>query len=157
MQRSLPLVFGFFLLFALFSCSDPAELDIFMDVKGEKWAYTDIKEVQWNCDDTSSRYDVLLNIRHKGNYEWQNIYLKLHIIDPSGKERIFLKSVALSDAEGYWLGKGLGDWKVATPMLLPQMQCKQLGQYRMRLEQHMRVDPLEGVGQVGIRIVRQPQ
>ena len=157
MLRSFRLIFGVFLLLGFTTCSNPpSEFDVFLDVEGDQWAYSDLKEIPWNCADTTSSYDIFLNIRHQGNYEWQNIYLKVRVIDPEGKERVYLKSVALSDAEGYWVGKGLGDWKVASPLLLPRMQFKKLGLYRMRLEQHMRVDPLEGVGQVGLKMVKRP-
>jgi gliding motility-associated lipoprotein GldH len=145
-----------FLLLSLFSCTDSAEVDIFLDVDQSKWFYSDLKVIEWDCKDTSARYDLLLNIRHQGNYEWQNIYLKVRVTDPSGKERVFLRSVMLSDAEGYWVGKGLGDWKVATPILIPQLRNSMLGLHRIQLEQHMRVNPLEGVGQVGVKIVKRP-
>ncbi|MBM3918262.1 MAG: gliding motility lipoprotein GldH [Sphingomonadales bacterium] len=154
MGRRLIILFWIISGVVLFSCSDSAELDVFLDVKGAKWAYSDVKVIEWECKDTATRYDLLLNIRHKGNYEWQNIYLKVRLADPSGKEREFLRSAALSDAEGYWLGKGLGDWKVASPVLVPGLRCTKLGLYRIQLEQHMRVDPLEGVGQVGLKIVK---
>lgn len=156
MHRTFRLVFVFFLLFGFLSCSDSAELDVFLDVEGEKWAYADCKEFEWNCEDTAVRYDLLLNIRHKGNYEWQNIYIKVRVIDPLGEERVYLRSAALTDEEGYWVGKGMGVWKVATPVLLPKLEGKKLGKYRIILEQHMRVDPLEGVGQVGLKIVKRP-
>jgi gliding motility-associated lipoprotein GldH len=132
-------------------------VDIFLDVDQSKWFYSDLKVIEWDCKDTSARYDLLLNIRHQGNYEWQNIYLKVRVTDPSGKERVFLRSVMLSDAEGYWVGKGLGDWKVATPILIPQLRNSMLGLHRIQLEQHMRVNPLEGVGQVGVKIVKRPE
>jgi len=145
-----------FLVLSLFSCTESAEVDVFLDVEDAKWSYSDFKVIEWDCKDTVARYDLLLNIRHQGSYEWQNIYLKVRVIDPAGKERVFLRSVMLSDKDGYWLGKGLGDWKVAAPVLIPQLRSPMLGLHRIQLEQHMRVNPLEGVGQVGVKILKRP-
>jgi len=138
----------------LVSCDKRAELDIFVDVEGAQWHYEDVKTMDWICRDTAARYDVLLNVRHAGNYEWQNVYVVLRVVDSLGNKRVFRKSVSLCDGEGYWLGKGLGNWKVASLLLERGMRFKTAGQYRMSLEQHMRVNPLEGIGQVGLKIVK---
>jgi gliding motility-associated lipoprotein GldH len=121
-------------------------------VAGKAWAYTDIKTVEVNITDTSSLCDVYLNLRHAGNYEWQNLYLRVKVVSPSGDSSLSRVSFQLTAADGKWLGSGLGDIVEYQVPFKEGIQFKELGTYRFELEQHMRVNPLLGIHDVGLRV-----
>lgn len=134
------------------SCDDKPITDVFYPVAGKAWAYTDIKTVEVNITDTSSLCDVYLNLRHAGNYEWQNLYLRVKVVSPSSDSSLSRVSFQLTAADGKWLGSGLGDIVEYQVPFKEGIQFKELGTYRFELEQHMRVNPLLGIHDVGLRV-----
>jgi len=125
---------------------------VFYPVAAKAWAYTDIKTVEVNITDTSSLCDVYLNLRHAGNYEWQNLYSRVKVVSPSGDSSLSRVSFQLTAADGKWLGSGLGDIVEYQVPFKEGIQFKELGTYRFELEQHMRVNPLLGIHDVGLRV-----
>lgn len=134
------------------ACSNSAKVDVFLPVENGAWAYNDIKTVEVQVDDTTQMQDILLNIRHAGDYEWQNLYVKVHIYSPKGDSSSEMVSIPLTDASGRWLGNGLGDTRTLRHAFKSQIQFRQLGTYRFAIEQYMRVNPLAGIKDVGLRV-----
>lgn len=134
------------------SCDDKRITDVFYPVEGKAWAYTDIKTVEVNITDTSSLCNVYLNLRHAGDYEWQNLYLRVKVVSPAGDSSMSRVSFQLTAPDGQWLGSGLGDIVEYQVPFKENIQFKELGTYRFELEQHMRVNPLQGIHDVGLRV-----
>jgi len=134
------------------ACSNPAKVDIFLPIEGNAWAYGDLKTVEVTVDDTTQMHNVSLNVRHSGDYEWQNLYVKVHIYSPRGDSASELVSIPLVDELGKWRGAGLADTRTLRHEYKSQIQFKQLGKYRFTLEQYMRVNPLSGIKDVGLRV-----
>ncbi len=97
------------LMFGLTACQEGTLVDEFQDVSDNAWTYTDLKTVEVTVADTTAYYDMLINLRHAGNYEWQNLYLRMHIFSPQGDSTTERVSIMLADPKGKWLGSGLGD------------------------------------------------
>jgi len=134
------------------ACDDNRVVDVFYPIKGKAWEYNDVKTVEVNITDTSSRCNVYLNLRHTGDYEWQNLYLRVKVASPAGDSSVSRVSFALTTPDGHWLGSGLGDLYEYQVPFKEGIQFKELGIYRFELEQHMRVNPLHGIHDVGLRV-----
>ncbi|MBK8414603.1 MAG: gliding motility lipoprotein GldH [Bacteroidetes bacterium] len=58
----------------------------------------------------------------------------------------------LASPEGRWLGEGLGDIWDNRILFKENVQFTQPGEYRFELNQAMRINPLPGIMDAGIRI-----
>lgn len=143
---------GLWLLVALSACDTNRLVDVFEPVEGGAWHYEDVKSIRLSVTDTVSLHNFYLNLRHEGTYEWRNLYLRLKFTSPNADTAVQLLSVPLADASGKWLGSGLGDMYEVQHLFKEGIQFKQVGEYTIELEQHMRVNPLPGVLDVGLRI-----
>lgn len=146
------LTLGACVLLGLSACQSGTLVDEFQPIEDNAWSYTDLKEVEVAVTDTMTYYDMHINLRHAGNYEWQNLYLRMHIYSPQGDSTTERISIMLADAKGKWLGSGLGDIVTLQAPYKQGIQFRQKGTYRFVLEQHMRVNPLAGVHAVGLKV-----
>lgn len=103
-------------------------------------------------DDTLSFNDVYINIRNSGDYKYSNIYLFMSTIYPNQKISVDTIECILANKEGKWLGKGLGDIKDNQMLLKKNVRFHQSGIYTFEFKQAMRIDDLEGIKSIGIRI-----
>ena len=60
----------------------------------------------------------------------------------------------LADERGQWLGDGMGDIWDNRILFKKDFKFPQTGKYRFELEQAMRINPLPGIMDVGMRIER---
>lgn len=136
----------------LAACDNPAKVDVFLPIAAADWNYADSKTVEVNVDDTVSLYNVFINVRHAGDYEWQNLYVKVKIFSPAGDSTSELVSIPLASPEGKWVGNGLGSLRTLRHPYKEQIQFRQMGTYRFVIEQFMRVNPLAGIHDIGLRV-----
>lgn len=136
----------------LAACNNQAKVDVFLPVASADWNYSDSKTVEVSVDDTVSLYDVFINVRHAGDYEWQNLYVKVRIFSPAGDSTSELVSIPLATPEGKWLGSGLGSLRTLRHPYKEQIQFRQMGTYRFVIDQYMRVNPLTGIHDIGLRV-----
>lgn len=134
------------------SCNDNRLVDVFYPIEGKAWDYQDVKTVEVEVTDTIAPYDVYLNLRHAGDFEWQNLYLRVKIVSPTGDSSVSRVSFQLAAPDGSWLGSGLGDILEYQVPYKTGIQFKEVGTYLFFLEQHMRVNPLLGIQDVGLRV-----
>jgi gliding motility-associated lipoprotein GldH len=146
----------YFLLFLsacmLFSCDPSRVYDKFKDIDNAKWNKNEHVKFDVQIDDTVSYNNVYINLRNSGDYKYSNIYLFISTIYPSGKISVDTVECVLANAEGKWLGKGLGDIKDCQMLFMKNVRFHQTGIYTFEFEQAMRTDELEGIKSIGIRI-----
>ena len=139
-------------LLAFGGCEQGTLVDEFQPVANSSWAYADTKTIEVEVNDTTQYYDIFVNLRHAGDYEWQNLYVRMHILSPQGDSTTEKLSLMLSDGKGKWLGSGLGDMVTLQAPYKQGIQFRQRGTYRFTLEQFMRVNPLHGIHDVGLKV-----
>src|SRR5690554_4235738 len=80
-----------------------------MDIKDATWHRDDKAFFSVNIEDTLSRYNLYLNFRHAGNYNYRNLYLFSTIVGPNKLASKDTAQMILADNRGNWIGKGIGD------------------------------------------------
>ena len=133
-------------------CDGDRVYDKFKDIPDGLWNRTEFIKFDVEIDDTTAVYNVFINLRHTGNYKFSNVYFFLSTIYPDKKISRDTVDCLLADEKGKWLGKGLGDLKDNQFMLKRNVYFRQKGIYTFEFEQAMRVDKLEGIESIGIRI-----
>ena len=107
-----------------------------------------------NITDTINPHNVYINIRNAGVYPFSNLFMFINTRMPQGQIYRDTIEVMLQTPDGKWLGDGLGDIWDNRILFKPGVRFPQAGEYRFELFQAMRVDPLPGIMDAGIKIER---
>ena len=145
------LTISFFALIVV-SCDSNRVYDKFKDIKDGAWFRKENVKFDVQINDTASYNIVYINTRNSGDYKFSNLYLFINTIYPDRKMSRDTVDCLLADDKGKWLGKGLGDLKDCKYLLKKGVRFHQQGIYTFEVEQAMRVDKLEGIESIGIRI-----
>ncbi len=106
---------------------------------------TDIK-------DTLTPYNIYINVRNAGGYQFSNLFIFFTTQIPSGKRERDTVQLTLADPSGKWLGDGLGDIWDNRLLFKNNFIFPEKGKYTFTFEQGMRIDPLPQLMDIGIRI-----
>jgi gliding motility-associated lipoprotein GldH len=137
---------------AFYSCDSNRVYDKFKDIKDGIWNQTETVRFEVQIDDTLSYHNIFINVRNSGDYKFSNLYLFLNAVYPDRKVSRDTVDCLLADSKGKWLGKGLGDLKDCRYLFKRGFRFHQKGIYTFEFEQAMRVEKLDGIKSVGIRI-----
>jgi len=124
--------------------------------------YTAVNPKGWSKDslycfdipitDTLSYYNLYVNIRNRGEYPYQNLWLFLNKISPDKTQKKDSIECYLADQRGKWLGSGIGS-VLEMPVLYQQnVRFKQAGIYHYKIVHGMRDTVLMGINDIGMRV-----
>ena len=136
----------------LFSCTT---IDVFeknVAIPGFAWSTSFKPEIRFTIQDTVSRYNIFVVLRHTDAYRYKNIWMNVALQGPgitSPPQRFDLSLAA--DDKG-WLGSGMDDIFEHRLPLFRSIQFPRSGNYTFTLQNIMRDEPLEHVMNVGIRL-----
>ena len=105
--------------------------------------------------DTMSLNNVYINIRNASGYGYSNIYLFLDTKYPDNSISRDTIECILADPTGKWLGDGSGDIWDNQILFKKNVRFRQIGTYKFRYEQAMRMPKLPMIMDVGLRIEKQ--
>lgn len=111
-------------------------------------------QFQAQVPDSVQGYNVYINIRNASHYPFSNIFLFLNTTFPDGQIDRDTVEIMLASPEGKWLGDGLGDIWDNRVLFKRNVRFPMKGEYRFEFIQAMRLDPLPGIMDAGIRIER---
>jgi gliding motility-associated lipoprotein GldH len=143
----------FFLLVLIsisFSCSkEKVILEKEVDVKESiGWIFNDSLSVDFSISDTNRLYAMRLQLNHTPDFDFENVYTRIHTLFPDGKLSPQILSLALTNETGAWAGKcNKTDCKVEIA-LQEQIIFPAKGNYKITIAQFMRTDTLSGIGNI---------
>jgi gliding motility-associated lipoprotein GldH len=138
----------------LFSaCNKGTVVDTFEAIPKQNWTYIKPVKVIINIADSSKAYNIYINFRHTVDYNYANIWLRLHIIGPQLKDEPLRQEFQLALPSGEWLGSGSGNLFSYQLIFKEGYKFPSKGKYTILVEQNMRDNPLKNVSDVGIRVV----
>ena len=136
-------------------CSSPALYDNTKNLPDNVWKSDKIIRFDVDLKDTVSICKFYLNFRHTTSYRYANIFLFINTTFPDGKEARDTVECILADPSGKWLGKGISDIRDNQILLRRGIRFPEQGTYIFEFEQAMREPELEGIMDVGLRIVKE--
>lgn len=155
-MKSSGLRFALFFLLALWSsisCQPEADLEVMVPLPYGEWPYSRAVVIRYDNTDTIRPRQVLLRFRHSGDYPYRNLHTLCQLIGPAGDSMVFQTGTMLSDPEGQWLGQSaIGDLYTISDTLARNIKLSKPGLYTFRIYQHMRVNPVPAVEEVGLCI-----
>ena len=164
MQRhwTLPLL-GFTLFtLGLTACNKLNLFERSVSIPKHEWKSNFEPSFTCKIKDTTSLFDIALVLRHRDRYHYNNIWLQITIIDPSGQQFRFNTEKILGTNEKGWLGVGMDDiyehrLSLQSDIVKNGVSLRKKGTYQIRVKQIMREDPLQEVMNVGVRIEKMTQ
>ena len=151
-MKNLLLVVSMLTIFTLLGCGPNYIFDETIDIAEKGWSYEDTLNFEVEITDTLEIYNLYFDIEHSTDYAKQNIYVLIYTQFPSGeriKERV---AIDLADKTGRWHG----DCNAEKCNLRVNIQkgafFNLAGKHVFTIEQFMRVDPLQGIKSISLRI-----
>ncbi|MBN2350575.1 MAG: gliding motility lipoprotein GldH [Bacteroidales bacterium] len=140
------------LLVFFISCNSNRVFDRNIPISKNTWSQDNILTFQPEVLDTSSIYNIFIQLRNTGEYPMSNLFLFIKTTSPQG---LFVKDTfecILADPKGKWTGKGFGNVWNNKIMYKQYVKFPFKGTYTIDVEQAMRIEELEGIIDLGIRI-----
>jgi gliding motility-associated lipoprotein GldH len=116
------------------------------------WTYNDSIRFDFDLSDTSVTYNLMVDVEHAEKFAFENLYVKIHTIFPSGKQLGKLKSLQLIAPTGGWIGRKSRESVRTRIVLQDHTVFKEPGHYSIVFEQFMRRDSLYGIHAIGLAV-----
>jgi gliding motility-associated lipoprotein GldH len=148
------LISSFFiaLLLTFSSCDDAHVFEQSKIIENANWNVNQPVNFEFDIQDTVSFHNFYVTMRNQESYAYSNIFLFVSLEFPNGKLSIDTINCPLADAEGHWLGSGLGDLYDSRIIFKERKKFPLAGHYRISIQQAMRTENLEGIADVGFRL-----
>lgn len=147
-------IFGVLVMLLFSACDSNRVFEENIKIADNKWAAAKPVILQMNITDTVLPHNVYINIRNASHYPFSNIFLFMNTTFPDGKLDRDTLEIMLAGKDGKWLGEGLGDIWDNRILFKKNVSFPLKGEYRFELTQAMRLDPLPGIMDVGMRVER---
>ncbi len=121
-----------------------------IDSKG--WDYNKRIDFQFEINDTSKVYNLILDVMHADTFASENAYVKVYTTFPDGKKTEQQLSLELASKTGNWFGKCSSGSCNLLIGLQENVVFAQSGTYKFSLEQFGRSNPLTGLSKIGLII-----
>jgi gliding motility-associated lipoprotein GldH len=151
---SLKAVFFFAALALLAACDSKRFYEENKEIPSGTWDNKNKIAFEFDIPDTTTYYNVLINVRNASQYQFANLCLFVTTTYPDGSTSKDTLDCPLQDPTGKWLGKGIGDLWDNKLLFKPSVKFPRAGKYRIEYEQAMRPNPLSYITDVGLRIER---
>lgn len=150
MKAKLSLLIVLFL--GLAACTDNAIIDQNIAIKDKVWLYEQKPLFPVHITNKNIPYHLYLNLRNSIDYPFSNIFILVHQQNPNKTKTTYRVEVKLVNPEGLWKGKTAGSIFSHQVRFLKNYQFPDTGKYSFQLEQNMRIDGINGISDVGIRV-----
>jgi gliding motility-associated lipoprotein GldH len=117
------------------------------------WQHKDTLDFAFDIADTMALYDIVLTVKHRTDYAYQNIYTQIFTKFPAGERTKQLVNIDLADNTGKWNGTGSGKTREYDVDIQQNAFFNQAGKHVITLEQFMRTESLAGIESVALRLV----
>jgi len=151
MKKRIPFLLTTCLLF-LFACAKSYYFEKAYDIPDSGWTYDNSLAFEVEIKDTSSIYNLYLNIDHSMEYAYQNMYVTIHTHFPKGEKLQEKFSINLATKAGVWQGEcGSTSCQLQIPIQEGAF-FNQAGTYTFTVEQFMRESPLKGIEGISLAV-----
>lgn len=138
--------------FLIVSCNGNDVFVGFKPIASKGWSKDSVYTFDVKILDTLATYNVYVNVRNKGDYPYQNLWIFVQKLSPDSVIVNDSIECYLADQRGKWLGRSAGSL-FEMPILYQQnVHFSKVGNYHYTLLQGMRDTLLVGVNDIGMRV-----
>jgi gliding motility-associated lipoprotein GldH len=139
----------------LFSCDSNRVYEDNVEFKDRTWKISEPAQLEFDILDTTKRYNLYMDVRNSLDYPYSRLFVNYNLIDPTGAEvsKKMITEYLFDQKSGKPNGNsGLGDVYDHQFLFLQKHSFSKIGKYKVKFEQFMRQDTLQGVLAVGLRV-----
>lgn len=140
------------LLILLSSCDRNVLYEKNERIPDATWSKKQKFEFQVDVADTIQPHHIFINVRNLNNYPMSNLFLFVSITSP---DELFNRDTVLyylAEPSGRWVGRGFGNVWSNRYRYKSNIRFPVAGTYKFEIEQAMRIDDLEGISDIGLRV-----
>jgi len=143
----------FVLLAGLLTACGPTDFYL-RNVPIEKgiWPANHFYSFEVPVNDTAGTYNIYLQVRNDGRYEYSNLWLFIRTNSPAGAILRDTLECRLADEQGRWQGKGSGGKFSLEIPIRYRVKFPVSGVYLFEIDQGMRNTELSYITDLGLRI-----
>jgi gliding motility-associated lipoprotein GldH len=145
----------FFVIFISFMAVACTSNDVYFQYKSvasKGWSKDSLYGFDIPITDTAAVYNVYVNVRNRGEYPYQNLWLFLSKSTPDKIQSKDSIECYLADQRGKWLGSGLGSIMEMPVLYQQNVRFKTKGTYHYKIVHGMRDSVLAGINDIGMRV-----
>jgi gliding motility-associated lipoprotein GldH len=116
------------------------------------WNLDDVAVFQVPVSDSVNSNNVVFTIRTGSSYPFRNIFFFVSTTSPDGRTVTDTLEYGLADEKGKWYGRGFGDVHELNLPYKSNVFFPVKGIYQFRIRHGMRLEALNGVYDLGLRI-----
>jgi gliding motility-associated lipoprotein GldH len=147
---------GCLLVILVLACNNDSVFNKYKTIPKGEWHRDSLVVFQVPVNDTVQNHNLFINVRNDIEYKYSNLWLFVEIIQPGDTMAVTdTFEVTLADATGKWLGHGFGGVKTNEMQFKGNVYFPVSGDYEIQIQHGMRGKLLEGITDVGFRVVKQ--
>jgi len=151
MQRN---VFIAIVVLLLTSCQEGAFYEKNSVIPGQLWDNGFKPEFQVEVKDKQDKYSLFFNIRHTAYYPYSDFSFHVQQKGKGIQDSVYHYEIKLAEADGRWLGNSAGNLYEQTKLISENLSFPDTGKYVFSIGQSMRDNPIRGINDVGIKIIK---
>lgn len=144
-------------LLMLISCDSNRVYEMNTDFVDTHWLATDTVLFPFSIADTASRYHIILNVRNSIDFETARLFINYKLLDSASmpiRSRLIEHSLFDKKSGEPFGESGLGSIYEHHILVEPNISFPYKGEYLVKLNHMMRVDTLQEVHSVGVKLER---
>jgi len=143
-MRFVQIIFSFLLVVLVLGCSEKPLFSEKVDIEGS-WNYSDKLSFPFEIEQLDLTYDMIFSLTYGRDFGYQNIYVKILTLYPSGEETEDILSLNLTDGTGIFLGDCNSSKCEIDILLQEKFKFKEKGKYVITVIQNGRSENLEHI------------
>lgn len=155
MSQQMHRIIGFaVLILILLSCNNKSTVfDQCKELPAKGWHKDSVVHFETRLENNTP-YKMLVNIRNRGDYKTQNMWLFINYERPDKSIKKDSFELYLADNQGKWLGSGFGSLYEMQLEIIPTIKFYQSGVYKFDIKHGMRDTTLVGINDIGLVILK---
>ncbi|MBL7830666.1 MAG: gliding motility lipoprotein GldH [Saprospiraceae bacterium] len=151
-MKFIQFIFISFLVLFISGCGQEFIYKEYKNIDASGWKYEAPLEFAFEIKDTSSVYNLFLEVNHVDTFPSENAYVKVYTTFPDKHTTEQQLSLELAAKNGVWNGKCASGECTIIIGLQQNVVFAQAGLYKVRFEQFGRTSPLIGLSKIGFLV-----
>lgn len=116
------------------------------------WTPKDSVFYQFSIEDTTRFYDLVLDVHGREEYKYQNLYVSINTVFPSGSVENDIVSLELGTPGGLWHGKCSSGICRVPVLLQEKFKFPAKGSYEIKIAQYSRMDTVKNLNALTLKV-----
>lgn len=125
-----------------------------ISITNNVWTYDQVLDFQFEVQDTTQKYDLILSVNHDFEFAHQNFYAKFITTYPSMKKIEDVVSIELGNNFGKWMGDCNSSTCAIDILLQEKTYFKDQGKHQISIVQNNRIDSLNGINSIEFKLLK---